>query len=1184
MPKNADITGGQSYVNKDFNSIYSELLDLTKTLTNRWDPTVSNESDPGVVLIKLGALLADKDNYNIDKNILEAFPGSVSQYGNARRLYDLAGYSMSWYKSAETDVTFSYSGSELSNSTNYVIKLNKLDTMISDDSGEIIYTLLDNGVLTPAEKSQTIPCIQGVVQRYEINGSSVVTLENLDEYNRLYFNEKFIAENGIFISNYVSESTEYNWEWKCVDTLTSYPLNKKVFKFGVTPDSDTCYIEFPQDIVNLIGSGLIIKYVVTLGERGNISAHTLTSLYSSKISATKILNDGTTEDVDVTSDIQLTNGYSVTSGKDIEDISEAYRNYKQTVGTFNTLVTCKDYESALKSMREGRNYIASNCVVSDRTNDINNTTYLMTPKNSGSSRTLLSNNNMDAFKLGLYVLEPMSNIVNSKSYNRSFSVNSKLDAIKSDDYLESYKSIQHEYIDTTPQDPIPYVYKNYYKLTGTVSTYNKVSETEASEIELNIKSALFKKFNARNVNFGVEVEYDDLIDTIRNADSRIKYVVLNQPEYEVRIMYSDDFEGTFSASRNLTEAEQLDIVSKMVADGTIQLFDFDHSFNYEFGQTEVEITNPVYSISTEVKCEVTDANPYVIGENENIVLYTSSWIPDISYTSYVNFKITGLKYDIKSGEQYYLTDGEALVIKYVDTNNVPRELRYVNRVIRPNFDIDKISSSEFHMMGASDTLEILKKNATDFNSGLLCLWFTKNSSSVSPAGDSSSVTYTLFDTPTSKEIAAQKQERILENNEYFIYTNAQKNELVILTSGTRLIRTLSGQEGNIQVTNRLDVSEITANGQSAIDQNDWFVWRDHVCGSLSAEELSIVTLGEGSIVSCDNVPYIFTSSPKKIQGPKYKTNTQDEFTALPTIRNLNEPWYGMSRFNLSMSSENPQYLKDERHIITIKDSATGKPKTFQGSSSSGCYVLSNYPINISGGNNIDVTFTDMSGETSNRLQLYKYTKASDNVSRNIDNWYIINGNNVELNYSFVGNCNYILPIMKVGEKTIQIVAKGSSGNLVDALNTVGSNSNALNTITLDNPSFYYIEITADATHQVVKLVVNTDGEDLYIGKIYKQSKNIYNPILTSTLKNIRNDLTADSIMKRIQSYGGLYDFTYEVDEKNSLDFTVVKGTTQEGNALSPKMFWDVNHICNKFTIPQMNTEGSSITVSASSKL
>ena len=709
MPKNADITGGQSYVNKDFNSIYSELLDLTKTLTNRWDPTVSNESDPGVVLIKLGALLADKDNYNIDKNILEAFPGSVSQYGNARRLYDLAGYSMSWYKSAETDVTFSYSGSELSNSTNYVIKLNKLDTMISDDSGEIIYTLLDNGVLTPAEKSQTIPCIQGVVQRYEINGSSVVTLENLDEYNRLYFNEKFIAENGIFISNYVSESTEYNWEWKRVDTLTSYPLNKKVFKFGVTPDSDTCYIEFPQDIVNLIGSGLIIKYVVTLGERGNISAHTLTSLYSSKISATKILSDGTTENVDVTSDIQLTNSYSVTSGKDIEDISEAYRNYKQTVGTFNTLVTCKDYESALKSMREGRNYIASNCVVSDRTNDINNTTYLMTPKNSGPSRTLLSNNNMDAFKLGLYVLEPMSNIVNSKSYNRSFSVNSKLDAIKSDDYLESYKSIQHEYIDTTPQDPIPYVYKNYYKLTGTVSTYNKVSETEASEIELNIKSALFKKFNARNVNFGVEVEYDDLIDTIRNADSRIKYVVLNQPEYEVRIMYSDDFEGTFSASKNLTEAEQLDIVSKMVANGTIQLFDFDHSFNYEFGQTEVEITNPVYSISTEVKCEVTYANPYVIGENENIVLYTSSWIPDISYTSYVNFKITGLKYDIKSGEQYYLTDGEALVIKYVDTNNVPRELRYVNRVIRPNFDIDKISSSEFHMMGASDTLEIMKE-------------------------------------------------------------------------------------------------------------------------------------------------------------------------------------------------------------------------------------------------------------------------------------------------------------------------------------------------------------------------------------------------------------------------------------------------------------------------------------------
>ena len=63
-----------SYTNKDFRDIYPELLDLVKKLTYKWDPSISNESDPGVILLKLNAIIADKNNYNIDKNVLEVFP------------------------------------------------------------------------------------------------------------------------------------------------------------------------------------------------------------------------------------------------------------------------------------------------------------------------------------------------------------------------------------------------------------------------------------------------------------------------------------------------------------------------------------------------------------------------------------------------------------------------------------------------------------------------------------------------------------------------------------------------------------------------------------------------------------------------------------------------------------------------------------------------------------------------------------------------------------------------------------------------------------------------------------------------------------------------------------------------------------------------------------------------------
>ena len=42
----------KSYTNKDFQTIYPELLDLVPKLTDKWAPMNSNESDPGVVLLK----------------------------------------------------------------------------------------------------------------------------------------------------------------------------------------------------------------------------------------------------------------------------------------------------------------------------------------------------------------------------------------------------------------------------------------------------------------------------------------------------------------------------------------------------------------------------------------------------------------------------------------------------------------------------------------------------------------------------------------------------------------------------------------------------------------------------------------------------------------------------------------------------------------------------------------------------------------------------------------------------------------------------------------------------------------------------------------------------------------------------------------------------------------------------
>ena len=94
-----------SYTNKDFNSIYSELLEYAQKISYNWNPAESNESDPGVVLLKLAAIIGDKDNYNIDKNVLELMPASVTQLPNARQIFDQCGYTMKHYRAAEGTVT-----------------------------------------------------------------------------------------------------------------------------------------------------------------------------------------------------------------------------------------------------------------------------------------------------------------------------------------------------------------------------------------------------------------------------------------------------------------------------------------------------------------------------------------------------------------------------------------------------------------------------------------------------------------------------------------------------------------------------------------------------------------------------------------------------------------------------------------------------------------------------------------------------------------------------------------------------------------------------------------------------------------------------------------------------------------------------------------------------------------------
>ena len=384
MTQNQRELSNLSYTNKDFGTIYPELLDYVKKISYKWDPTISDESDPGVVLLKLAALVADKNNYNIDKNILELFPLSVTQRQNAMEIYDHSGYAMRYYQSAIVDVQLTLkkepdiSDNDLLTLTDEYDKVSDLKastkpsdvriytipkfTTVSDSSNNIVYTTIEDVEVRSDHKSVTVTAIEGTPEKYKINGATLITADLLD-HNRLYFTESDIAQNGIFIKN----NNTVESDWVPVDNLSIYPLGTPCYKFGIT-NNLICYIEFPDDIQDLIGDGLEITYIRTLGTQGAITAKKLSQFFADVSCERRLSGQGkarTQNGITLTSEnVFITNLLPSTSGEEPETIDEAYENYQKVKNTFETLVSLKDYSDFMIT-----NECASNAFVCDRTND-----------------------------------------------------------------------------------------------------------------------------------------------------------------------------------------------------------------------------------------------------------------------------------------------------------------------------------------------------------------------------------------------------------------------------------------------------------------------------------------------------------------------------------------------------------------------------------------------------------------------------------------------------------------------------------------------------------------------------------------------------------------------------------------------------------------------------------------------
>lgn len=590
----------KSYTNKDFQAIYPELLELVKQLTKKWDPSISNESDPGVILLKLNAIVADKNNYNIDKNILEAFPETVTQDVNARNLYKQLGYSMPWYKSATTTVKVHYSGDELK-SENSIIPIKKF-TKFTNLKSSVTYTALESANIDVNKRSVQILCAEGSLASVVINNSEIITLSALDDFNRVYFGDTSVAQNCIFISSAQDQDRDIS-AWHECSNLAVEELGQRVYEFGVDSRNNRCYIEFPQDAAALIGNGIRINYLVSQGSLGSISKGTL-DRFQEDIELcieTRTSSDAIEQLQIPLTDVTVTNIDDSTVGADPETIEEAFKGYRKTVGTFSTLVTLRDYLNYITS-----NTSVSNGIVTDRLTDpqasylvktledtvsgeyqyvaktVSNVdistddtivrykktadtemlpekSYYRMTSSQGMQKVTkwdnaenyyelddsgvieMSEDSMSAFDLKLYLFPATDGNMDYETYTKTFSLMPSAEAnTLVEGVLSSVKCIQHDFAEIISNTPC--LFKNVYSYNVRVVPQRKLSVEEITSVQKSIQQSLMLALQSSRCTFGEEPAYDYIYSTIEQSDSRIKSCFMSDITYVTYAVYWDDKE------------------------------------------------------------------------------------------------------------------------------------------------------------------------------------------------------------------------------------------------------------------------------------------------------------------------------------------------------------------------------------------------------------------------------------------------------------------------------------------------------------------------------------------------------------------------------------------------------------------------------------------------------------------
>ena len=505
-------------------------------------------------------------------------------------------------------------------------------------------------------------------------------------------------------------------------------------------------------------------------------------------------------------------------------------------------------------------------------------------------------------------------------------------------------------------------------------------------------------------------------------------------------------------------------------------------------------------------------------------------------------------------------------------------------VFQPNFNLNFNTASKvegYAYLGTNEEIAIKEKVESVITSpNLKCFWVRGSTGDV------------LF-TPEDQlgEVSAEgvyTYQIILQQSDYFYYTNNAMTELVILGSGTRLtyttttaLTTSSTLWRNDRI-NELTLEDINTNGLAAFNLNIWYT-RNFSNNNLTITNMVIYNFNEGYNVTLEGTTnsLSLTNKLQPLDSNIKVTYVEPSSTTPSTLPAVADGYQIRSRLNLNLQNQAEQALLSNQSIsLNYKGSGQdmGTPAEIKGNDDTPIYIQSNISITLLGEDNIAI------GEIYPTLSLLFYEKPGVTAdvkgetnpveSINVEDYFRINlsdvGNGGKIKLPLIGitSPDYQLQLMMIywegtDNTTISISATGGTiTNYPDTSESIRLLSHGMNIIAFNcTSSPASIELT-------IKNATTTPLGALSFSPIYNTEGINSTFDLTSTEE--------EALMEEIKTLDSkdMFDYTLEAEDHHLIEVDNMK---------SVYALYDPNNVYNIMVLPQIDISNSNISIVRSSR-